>query len=373
MRLVIAILFGAALGAAELPPVPDPYDLGERLALIDHLQDAYGVRPPAGATLGDLQELYARTWQARQPTTDPGQAERVARLRARILARHDTQAGPGLDEEALKALLVQLDSERAEADRRVIAERVAVDQATPRADPNERAAEPAQALSVDQPAPRSQPPAKVPAPAKPGEIRRIPFSASGVTDCWLAVSGERTALLVTFGLDHNGAFTGVREGVWTILRQSPTVSRSVLLLGHGRKAEIAGESISAHLQKNKPFYETMGGTAPSQPVACLILAACADGVGAGQMPQMRDGLGYYPLWRVATGEGDSANILTVLAALDDVVKRPAAPAYRARYRIREGGEEVTSFGEIGEGSRGAATYWRIVRDDARGWRIEEQR
>ena len=373
MRFALAIMLFAGLGAAELPPVPDPYGLGERLALIDHLQDAYGVRPPAGASLADLQQLYVSSWQARQPVGDPGQSERVARLCARILARHDVQAGPELDEEALKALLARLDAERAEADRRTIAERVAADQAAPRSAASDPAAEPVRPAMTGQAVVMTQPPATAAAPAKQGEVRRIPFSASGVTDCWLAVSGERTALLVTFGLDHNGAFTGVREGVWTILRQSPSVSRSVLLLGHGRKAEIAGESISGHLEKNKQFYETMGGTAPAQPVACLILAACANGIGPSQMPQMRDGLGYYPIWRVATGEGDSANILTVLAALDDVVKRPAAPAYRARYRIREGGEEVTSFGEVGEGTRGAATYWRIVQDEVKGWRIEEQR
>jgi hypothetical protein len=193
-----------------------------------------------------------------------------------------------------------------------------------------------------------------------------------VTQCLIATAGERSALLVTFGLDHNGAFTGIREGVWSILAQAPAIRRGVLLLGHGAGSSIASESIAAHLARNKVFYETMGGTAAAAPVDCLVLAACANG-GPWQMGAMRDGLGYYPTWRVATGNNASTTALNVLAALRAIAARPARPSWRGMFRLRSGSADVVSFGDVGEGGeRGDTTFWRIV-TDAGGWRVEEQR
>lgn len=377
LRLIASWVVVGLLAAAEPPPVPDPIGLGERLALIDHLQSAYAVRPPAGATLEQLQSLYAETWQAHQPvTTDPGATERVARLRARIASRHDVQTDPALDEEGLRAQLGRLDAEKTRRDQADIELRLREDQAGPRIQP--AIAESAAASPSTAP-PATPTTAPADASAKPAEsdgleVQRIAFSASGVTDCWLATSGDRTALLVTFGLDRNGAFVGIRERAWAILRNSSTIKRGVLLLGHGRGTRIAGASISAHLAAHKTFYETMGGTAPAKPIECLAFAACSGGVSQSQMLMMRDGLGYFPTWRVATGEDAAANGLTVLAALDDIAKRPSVPAYRARYMIRFRGDEITSFGEVGVGGeRTSLVYWRIVQTDSGGWRIEEQR
>jgi hypothetical protein len=193
-----------------------------------------------------------------------------------------------------------------------------------------------------------------------------------VTQCLLASSGGRSVLLVTFGTDHNGAFTGIREGVWSILSQAPAIRRGVLLLGHGAGTSIASESIAQHLARNKAFYETMGGTASPAPVDCLVLAACAGG-GQGQMAAMRDGLGYFPTWRVATGDNASTTALNVLAALNAIAARPAQPSWRGMFRLRVGGQEIVSFGDVGEGGERAETsFWRIVQGEA-GWTVEEQR
>jgi hypothetical protein len=43
------------------------------------------------------------------------------------------------------------------------------------------------------------------------------------------------------------------------------------------------------------------------------------------------------------------------------------------FRLRVGGQEIVSFGDVGEGGERAETsFWRIVQGEA-GWTVEEQR
>ncbi len=349
--------------------MPDPIGLGERLALIDHLREVYGLKPAAGVSLEELQSQYAAAWAARSASSDddPGVAERRRRLRELIRARHGAEPDPALDETGLQELLRRLDRDRAQRDQAAIAAKDAAERAGPRS------------VAVDAPAPTAAPAVQATSSAPAGAtgapaagIRPLAFTASGVTQCLVATAGDRSVLLVTFGTDHNGAFTGIREGVWSILSQAPAIRRGVLLLGHGSGSSIASESIAQHLARNKVFYETMGGTAPAAPVQCLVFAACAGG-GQGQMGAMRDGLGYYPTWRVATGDDAATTGLNVLAALQAIAGRPAKPSWRGMFRLRSGSTDVVSFGDVGEdGDRADTTFWRIVKDGA-GWKVEEQR
>ena len=138
VRLLIALLCLGCLFAADPPPVPDPLGLGERLALIDHLQQAYGLHPAPGATLAELRTQYAAEWGRRQaaPADTIGgdsqaeqtaQADRERRLRARIAARYQVDADPKLDEAGLQRLLRQLDGQRAVRDAAAMAEKTAED------------------------------------------------------------------------------------------------------------------------------------------------------------------------------------------------------------------------------------------------------
>lgn len=368
MRSVL-LLLAVLLAAAEPPPVPDPIGLGERLALIDHLREVYGLKPAVGASVEELRAQYATAWTARSASSedDPGAAERQRRLRGLILARHGIDPDPALGESGLQEQLRRLDRERAQRDQEAIAAKDAAERAGPRRAPFEAPAAPAAPAALSEP----PAPAVTPAASSAG-VRPLAFTASGVTGCLLATSGERNVLLVTFGTDHNGAFTGIREGVWSILSQAPAIRRGVLLLGHGAGSSIASESIAQHLARNKAFYETMGGTAPAAPVQCMVFAACAGG-GQGQMGAMRDGLGYFPTWRVATGDDASTTALNVLAALHAIAGRPAKPSWRGMFRLRSGSTDVVSFGDVGEGGdRADTTFWRIVKDQS-GWKVEEQR
>lgn len=390
--LAAALCLAALAATAEPPPVPDPIGLGERLALIDHLHEAYGQKPPAGATLEELRALYAAQWQARnQPAAaaatgpvdtigdeipDTGRAEREARLRRRILDRHGVEADPGADETALLRQLQALDAARSERDRQAIAERIAADPGRSADAAIEPEPEPGPAGKAAPPKGEPRRPAAATAAGAqiaPG-IARIAFAARGVSDCWLASGGESRCLLVTFGTDHNGAFGSIRQDAWARVSQSPHFRRSVLLLGHGRGNDVGGENIETHLRANKRFYETMGGTMPEAPIECLILASCAEG-SADQMRLMRDGLGYFPTWRVATGPRSAATGFSVIAAVTDLARKPARPAWRGLYRMGTAGDAVAAFGEIGEGGeRAETTYWRLLYDETeRRWKTVEQR
>lgn len=372
MRPLLAMLLAALCAGAEPPPPPDPYGLGERLALLEHLREAYGQKPAPGATVEELRAAYAAAWAARQvpagdELADTGAADRVARLRHRLADRYGVEADPALDEAGLQALLRRLDGERAARDAEAIADRLAADAARP------RAPSPPAAPASPPPAPAAVPAPPVQAPVADAEAYRIRFPAAGVTDCILVSFGERRLLLVTFGADHNGAYRGIPEGVATVLAQAPQIGRSVLLLGHGRSNDVAGESIARHLATHKAFYETMGGTAPAAPIDCLVLAACQVG-GQSQMVVMREGLGYFPTWRVASGDFAATTGINVVLALQAIAARPAKPAWRGLFRLRIPEREVVSFGDVGvDGERAETTSFRIVQGEDGRWRTEEQR
>lgn len=378
MRPLLLCLFALCLAAAEPPPVPDPFGLGERLALIDLLQQSYRIRPAPEATLEALRSAYAEAWrraQAAPVATDtiPEEADAVAqaaararRLRELIVRRHQVVAEAESTEAELGRLLRRLDAERAERDAAAIAALVAGDRGTGSTATPPRAPSPAPAAATSAPAP-----AAVSAPA--GKSRRIAFTAQGVTGCELVEDGGVSALLVAFGSDHNGAFQGLPEAMIAALRGAPGIRRAVLLLGHGSGSSIAGESIEQHLRTNRVFYETLGGTLPAQPVECLVFAACAAS-NPDQMRSMRDGLGYFPTWRVATAARSYANALTVLAALRATAARPAAPAWRGLFRQPGQDADVGCFGEVGiGGERTEPQFFRIVRTAEGAWKVEEQR
>jgi len=111
MRGVLSSLLALGIAAAEPPVPPDPYGLGERLALLDHLRGTYGLRPAAGATLAELRAAYSAAWAARQPReSDAGRVDRERRLRQRLTSRYGVEADAGLDEAGLQNLLRRLEA-----------------------------------------------------------------------------------------------------------------------------------------------------------------------------------------------------------------------------------------------------------------------
>jgi S1-C subfamily serine protease len=113
MLFLLHCLFQLAVAAEELakPNVPDPFGLGERLALVDYLRDTCKLNPPVDATTDQLVVMYWKFHQKEREAisanaTDQALlADRIRRLRTELLTKHKIDAPADADEVALGKLL----------------------------------------------------------------------------------------------------------------------------------------------------------------------------------------------------------------------------------------------------------------------------
>jgi len=189
-------------------------------------------------------------------------------------------------------------------------------------------------------------------------VQNVDFPADGVSKCQL-FRGARALLAIQFGAERGREFHGVFEYLAEQFQRSRGPRSAIVLLGHGTGTSIAGEPIDGHLRRWKAFYETFGGTRPAAPVECLVIASCARGSPV-QMAEMRDGLGYYPVWRVATADRTYANAPSVIAAFMGVVAQDAETPFRGIYRWGKGEDAPASVAEAGrDGARGNLRYFTV--------------
>lgn len=354
---LLLIVWSALLGAADAPPVPDPLDLGERLALIDHLRTAYGIAVPPGEELERLRERYALAWAARHPSTLDAAADsdESARLRRRIADRFQVVPSATATLAELRtqwATLLQAASERDAAE---IARRIHESAAAPDETPDVSVA--------DMPTPAAVKPSvkEAPKPARSASgITVVPLKLAvpGVAGAAL-LRGPKTALCVQFGLARGLEFNGVFESLYASLLAGKGPPDAVFLLGHGSGVSINGAPISDHLRANREFYETFGGTRPATRITCMVIASCSKGSPV-QMSAMRDGLGYYPTWRVATAERAYATAISAITAFAGIADRPAGDTFRGIWHTGREPEVVGSVGEVGvDGAKGGMVYFDL--------------
>ena len=113
MLFLLHCLFQLAVAAEELakPNVPDPFGLGERLALVDYLRDTCKLSPPVDATIEQLVAMYWTFHQKERETisanaTDQAlSADRMRRLRTELLTKFKIEPPADADEVALGKLL----------------------------------------------------------------------------------------------------------------------------------------------------------------------------------------------------------------------------------------------------------------------------
>lgn len=366
-RMGILLLACLALPAADPPPVPDPLGLGERLALIDLLQETYGIHPATGETLEQLQARYAAAWsKARTPEQREAAElhERMQRLRRHISEGFGQVADPLLDEAGLIALLRGLKSE---AQNRAPSAEQSIDPPAER-----RAPTPAPVATAPAAGRRPTLPDADDAPPSSVIVKRIPFKADGVAECFFWSDGPRALVVVTFGDDHNGAFNGIPEQTWGIVRRAKTPRRVVALLGHGNGTGIGEKSIEDHLSANRNFYETVGGQLPARKIECLLFGSCS-AHNPDQMSIMRDGLGYYPTWKVAGGSRHLMNGAVFLAAFNTIIDMPESTPFRGFFRFTPSEDDVSAVGEVGvDGKRGNVSKWTVEVTPAGGLSIVQK-
>jgi S1-C subfamily serine protease len=119
LGLLAAATLVVRISAEDLakPDIPDPFGLGERLALIDHLRETMGVTPPSDASYEALVALY---WQHRSKPAEPTAEEalardRLVRLRAEIVRDFAIEPPADAGEDALTAILAEAREKRIQA------------------------------------------------------------------------------------------------------------------------------------------------------------------------------------------------------------------------------------------------------------------
>ena len=106
-------LFQLSVAAEELvkPNVSDPFGLGERLALVDHLREACKLNPPPDASLELLVAMYwkfhdqERETMSAYATEQALAADRMRRLRAELVTKFKIEVPADANETALGKLL----------------------------------------------------------------------------------------------------------------------------------------------------------------------------------------------------------------------------------------------------------------------------
>lgn len=352
LRIVITLLAVTMAMGVEPPPVPDPFGLGERLALIDHLRDHYQREVPTGVELATLRTWYAEAWHAASNQRDPELVDELQRLRRRLEQSYGIEAPADSDRDFLLALLRNAEAAQSLAIEAHLADLMARPDTQPTPF-TPSATQPSSASSpAEPPTDRTLPPAKV-AAAEAGVWRAEvlqPYEP-GIRTVIRWHQGDRGVLCVQFGDPGAVDFDLACRAFAQLVANAPTdVQRAVFLIGHGGGVTIGDADLKRHLTAHRERYETIGGALSAKPIDCLVVASCSKG-GSVQMRTMRDALGYWPLRRVCTGHRTYANLPTVIAASAAVLSHTGKEPFRGSFRWDDFGIEAASTGEVSDGAK----------------------
>jgi hypothetical protein len=303
--LLWSLVVGAATAAEDVPAVPDPAGLGERLALIDYLQ-SHGQTVTTGAELAQLRLQY-RELLLPTPVASAGSARDQAVLELWRTYNEAPPEGATLEQitDRLHVLAAKAASARdGERSREDADDRAA--QLMPHILPQAATAEAPQGELLTPPAPHPG------APAAPlAEIREVarPQDMGPSVHAYLISPALSPILIVVLNPE-------LREPVETVLRTWPAAWRhdagidaTVIIHGHSSGAYFSrgvithpgavGGDLAEHLRRNREYYETLGGSRERKPIDFAVMTGC-NLSGCNQEAELRDGFGYRPLHRVFT-------------------------------------------------------------------------
>ena len=353
LRLALLVaLVGAAWGEegspadlVGLPAVPNPYGFDQRLALRTHLEDAFAQTDVAGLAWNDLVARY-RTLSTAPATPDPRPTPAVDRR------QHEADAA----EAARRAnILLQLAREYGEhpaadtptADLRARLDAL-VQAARERAPPTAPAASAAPAVDP-APAVVALPPA-ADHTAVALDLSRLADPTAVLGGVIMTGAGEAGDRLVgiCFSADLGTHFALVMRRFAGSMQRSVAARSGLLLLGHGDGVSIGvgGEhpvNLTTHLRKNLGAYHALLGV---ERIDCVVLLSCSRKADA-QFTAFRDGLGYYPQWRVSAWEHTLQTLGSGLAATELALAQPLGSDFRAA--VYHGSDDgVASLAEAGQ-------------------------
>ncbi len=390
LLLMAACVFGVvpsaslASGAEEqLSSVPDPFGLGERLALIDWLHE-HGHETAPGIELAELRTLYASAASAAraaseatvasdpqadhqavhradaQPsaqsaaTADPAATADREAAALELWRQHGENPAAGSDAQTIRARIAELDTKRGKADASE-RERQGDDDATlsskPRAAGDKRPSlkpGPAERKPADAAHPAAATAALAKPPAKPAEIREVahPKDMGDETRAYVISPDSSPILIVVCDASLRGVMEPILARWPAAERLAAGVDGTVIIHGHSdggnfndgvlKQTGAIGGDLAEHLRRNREFYETLGGTRERRPLDMAVMTGCNAG-GFNQERELKDGLGYRPLHRVFTTPeclDCAATCLPAIMAAGSTTFDFAKP-WRAKYTLFE--------------------------------------
>jgi hypothetical protein len=383
-QLVLWCLLGLCAAADPvvypgLPPIPNPFGFDDRLALRTHLEEQLHLTGLAGKSEAELLAAY-RLAVAAAATTAAGPAGEAERQRRDLIAlrlRRDfkVDADPAASADDLARQLAEREAAEAARLRRdlivlqlrrqygvTVNEQASTDDLARQlasfveADPirARRDAESSATARADEPAAAGGPattrprgmtgPALVPLPAD------ALANAGGVIAGLQVDQGGDRVVGICFNQELIADLRACVGFASAAMAQSDPARTCLILLGHGDGTHIGTVDLVSHLKANRDAYRRLFGV---NEIDCVAVLSCSRRNDA-QFLAFRDGLGYYPRWRVSAWENTYQTVLSGLGALQLVLEQDGRDDLRA---VVYHGEEtaVASLAEVRD--RAAATYF----------------
>jgi len=332
-----------------LPPVPNPYGFDDRLALRTYLEDTYNRKDLAERNFDELVAIYRAvtappTVTAPVPVPEAQKSDEAAeheRLRRdNIILQLRRQYHLTVDDDSSTADLEQQLRDCQVTDQRVRSSAGAQNDTT-QAETED--AESASAVATK--------PVTTAAPAKLLRVREIVAAdfvkpAGIISGLVVDNNGDRLV-----GISFNASLSGELELILSYAAGTMAASNQaktcLVLLGHGDGAKIGmGDQpvdLSDHIKANRESYHTLLGT---KKIDCVAILSCSR-ESYKQFTAFRDGLGYYPTWRVSAWEHSYQNAISGLSALQLTLAQDRNANFRAAVYYGDM-QEVASLAEVGQ-------------------------
>jgi len=353
IRLVLAaLMLGAAWAEdlvpadlAGLPPVPNPYGFDLRLALRTHLEDNFAQHDVAHLSGRELVARYRALTRPEPPDavapppadrrpSEAVSAEHARRLNILLQLEREYGERPAAD--------TSTDELRARLDALVQAARERAQPSAPR-----EVAQPVSTLPVDPNAPAAQPADPAVTELDLATLTDATAVLGGVVIAFDRGAGDRLAG-VCFSDDLGIHFATVMRRFAQAMQRSEPARTGLLLLGHGNGVDIGvggahPVNLTSHLRRNVAAYHALLGV---ERIDCVVILSCSRKADA-QFTAFRDGLGYYPTWRVSAWEHTLQTLASGLAATELALSQPPGTDFRAA--VFHGKEaDVASLAEAGQ-------------------------
>lgn len=362
MRSFIIISMMATAWAAEvsldgLPPVPNPYGFDDRLALRLHLEETYKLQGLMDLNYEELVARY-RACVAPPPESEPQPSPSVkapdfeAIRRSNIILQLRMQYQVRIDESLTTDELDQQLRACIAGDKHTDVARPAVARESDKPD------------TADEPA--DQTPVQTAAAVQPTRVRILKAdelaNGKGVVSAYVIDHQDERVVGVAFNSDLSELLPSVLAYTAGSMAECPNARTALVLLGHGDGTSIGlGDTpvaLADHLKSNRKTYHTLLGT---DRVDCVAILSCSR-EGDTQFTAFRDGLGYYPTWRVSSWERTYQSAISGLSALQLCLAQDGKAGYRAAVFADEA-QKVGSLAEVGQ--RVSTRFFSTVMTDGR--------